>query len=60
MEVYLPSGEAYIRKAIRFSMSSPYVYAGNKSKTEIIDIYTTASDWGLKLLTDTHVFNTVL
>lgn len=28
MEVYLPSGEQYIRKAIRFSMSSPYIYTG--------------------------------
>lgn len=31
MEIYLPSGEQYIRKAIRFSMSSPYTYEGKKS-----------------------------
>ena len=60
MEVYLPNGELYIRKAIKFSMSSPYVYTGNKSKAEIIEIYTTASDFGLKLLTDSVGFNTVL
>lgn len=60
MEVYLPSGEPYIRKAIRFSMSSPFVYSGNKSKADIIEIYTTASDFGLKLMTDSVNFNTVL
>lgn len=31
MEVYLPNGELYIRKAIKFSMSSPYQYSGSKS-----------------------------
>ena len=39
MEVYLPSGEPYIRKAIRFSMSSPYMYDGSKSEADIMDIY---------------------
>ena len=60
MEVYLPSGEPYIRKAIRFSMSSPYKYSGNKSESEITAIYTGASDFGLKLLTSSKTFNTVL
>ena len=60
MEVYLPSGEPYIRKAIRFSMSSPFVYSGDKSKGDIIEIYTTASDFGLKLMTDSVNFNKVL
>lgn len=60
MEVYLPSGEAYIRKAIRFSLSSPFIYEGNKSSGEITDIYCKASDFGLALLVDSKTFNTVL
>lgn len=57
MEVYLPSGEPYIRKAIRFSMSSPYKYNGNKSESDITAIYVGASDFGLKLLTSSKTFN---
>lgn len=60
MEIYLPSGEPYIRKAIRFSMSSPYEYSGGKSQSEIIEIYTHASDFGLKMLTESELFNQVL
>lgn len=44
MEIYLPSGEPYIRKAIRFSMSSPYVYTGDQSSSDIISTYKNASD----------------
>lgn len=51
MEVYLPAGEPYVRKAIRFSMSSPYKYTGDKSEQDITQIYTTASDFGLTMLT---------
>lgn len=39
MEVYLPPGESYISKAIRFSMSSPYSYNQGKSKQEITQLY---------------------
>ena len=60
MEVYLPSGEPYIRKAIRFSMSSPYTYEGSKEKGEITEIYKEASNFGLKLLVDSKNFNQVL
>jgi len=60
MEMYLPSGEPYIRKAIRFSMSSPYMYDGTKSEVEIMDIYQKASDFGLKMLVDSKKFNMVL
>ena len=60
MEVYLPSGEPYIRKAIRFSMSSPFIYEGNKSESEIVEIYTKASNFGLALLVDSKTFNVVL
>lgn len=60
MEVYLPSGEPYIRKAIRFSMSSPYKYEGEKTESKIIEIYKEASDFGLKMLVDSQVFNNVL
>jgi hypothetical protein len=60
MEVYLPSGESYIRKAIRFSMSSPYTYEGKKSKGDITEIYQEASDFGLKHLIDSQLFNQVL
>lgn len=52
MEVYLPSGEPYIRKAIRFSMSSPYTYEDGKQPGEITDIYKKASDFGLNLLVE--------
>ena len=60
MEAYLPSGESYIRKAIRFSMSSPYTYEGKKSKGDITSIYKEASDFGLKFLIDSPQFNQVL
>jgi len=60
MEVYLPNGELYIRKAIKFSMSSPYQYSGNKSFAEITDMYKTASNFGLRMLTESKKFNTVL
>lgn len=58
--MYLPSGESYIRKAIRFSMSSPYNYTGSKSQQEIVDIYKQASDFGLNLLIGSASFNKVL
>ena len=57
MEEYLPSGEPYVRKAIRFSMSSPYIYSGGKSESEISDQYKAASDFGLQLLTESKAFN---
>lgn len=60
MEMYLPSGESYIRKAIRFSMSSPYNYKGSKSPQEIVDIFKQASDFGLNLLVGSASFNKVL
>ena len=60
MEVYLPAGEPYVRKAIRFSMSSPYKYTGDKSESDISSIYTTASDFGLETLTKSKSFNQVL
>jgi hypothetical protein len=31
MDAYLPSGEPYILKALRFSLSSPFTYSGKKS-----------------------------
>ena len=31
MDVYLPSGELYIIKALKFSLSSPFTYSGKKS-----------------------------
>jgi len=60
MEVYLPSGELYISRAIRFSMSSPYTYEGSKPKAEIAKIYQQSSDFGLKLLVESNLFNQVL
>ena len=52
MEIYLPNGELYIRKAIRFSLSSPFQYTGDKKEKEITEIYKSASNFGLKLLID--------
>lgn len=60
MEIYLPSGEPYIRKAIRFSMSSPFKYEGSFTEEKITEIYVSASDFGLKLLAQTPAFNKVL
>jgi hypothetical protein len=31
MEAYLPEGEQYITKALKFSMSSPFTYDGVKN-----------------------------
>jgi len=32
MDAYLPAGEQYIRKALRFSLSSPFTFSGNQSE----------------------------
>lgn len=50
MEIHLPAGEQYVRKALRFSMSSPFRYSGNESESSIAEMYKTASDFGLKTL----------
>lgn len=51
MEQYLPEGEQYITKALRFSMSSPFTYSGSKSPEEILKIYQDASDFAIALIT---------
>ena len=47
MEQYLPPGEQYIKKALRFSLSSPFTYDGSLSAAEIIKIYKEASDFAI-------------
>lgn len=32
MDAYLPAGEQYIRKALRFSLSSPFTFSGKQSE----------------------------
>lgn len=56
----MPQGEAYIRKAVRFSLSSPFRYSGKKTEAEIIEMYKCASDFGLKLLISDKSFLEVL
>lgn len=51
MEQYLPEGEQYITKALRFSLSSPFTYSGGKSSDEILKIYIEASDFAIALIT---------
>ena len=41
-------------------MSSPYIYEDGKTPEEIIEIYKLASDFGLKYLNESDLFNTVL
>jgi len=51
MEAYLPEGEQYITKALKFSLSSPFTYSGKKSSDEILKIYQDASDFAISLIT---------
>lgn len=60
MDVYLPSGEAYVRKAICFSMSSPFKFSGKQNAQEIMNIYTEASNFALEKLKNGSVFNDIL
>jgi hypothetical protein len=50
MEVYLPSGEQYIRKAICYSLSSPYTYSGTMNKVQVCELYCLAVDFALSVL----------
>jgi hypothetical protein len=46
----LPPGEQYIRKALRFSLSSPFTFDGAQSGAEIIKIYKEASDFAIRMI----------
>ena len=35
MEEYLPSGEQYIKKALKFSLQSPFTFDGRQSLSEV-------------------------
>jgi len=48
MEAYLPPGENYIRRALRFSMSSPFKYDRKKNEKTIEELYTSSMSFGLK------------
>jgi hypothetical protein len=50
MEQYLPPGEQYIRKALRFSLSSPFTFNGAHSAADIIKIYKDASDFAIRMI----------
>ena len=57
METFLPEGEQYISKAMRFSLSSPFTYKGGKSEEEIASIYMEANDFGLDMITQGYAKN---
>ena len=57
MEAYLPPGENYIRRALRFSMSSPFKYDRKKNEKTIEELYTSSMSFGLKQLTESKLFN---
>lgn len=46
----MPSGKTFVRHASIFSLSSPYIYDGKKSKQEILDIYLEAVEFGISQL----------
>jgi hypothetical protein len=50
MDEYLPKGEQFIRKAAIISLASAYTYPGDKSKSQILDMYIEASTFGLSQL----------
>jgi len=52
MDAYLPAGEQYIRKALRFSLSSPFTFSGKQSDETILQIYQESSDFAIKCLTN--------
>jgi len=39
LEDYLPAGEQYIRKALKFSMQSPFTFTLNMTEKKVLDIY---------------------
>ena len=47
MEQYLPPGEQYIKKALRFSLSSPFTFEGPQSSDQIVKMYRDASEFGI-------------
>ena len=57
METFLPEGEQYISKAMRFSLSSPFTYDGGKTAEEIPSIYIEASDFGLQMINQGYAKN---
>lgn len=57
MEAYLPPGEQYIKRALRFSMSSPFMYDGSKKESEVQNLYLDSMTFGLKQLTESVLFN---
>jgi hypothetical protein len=57
METFLPEGEQYISKAMRFSLSSPFTYNGGKTDDEIAKIYLEANDFALNMITSGYTKN---
>jgi hypothetical protein len=51
MEQYLPPGEQYIKKALRFSLSSPFTFEGSQTEVEITKMYKEASDFAIQMVT---------
>lgn len=47
MEEYMPAGKALIHHGHQAALSSPYIYTGDKSKSQIIGIYKEAVEFGL-------------
>ena len=57
MDSYLPKGEAFISKAARISLASPFTYGGALTKSQITQIYTEAVDFGLEHLKSSSSFH---
>ena len=52
MEQYLPPGEQYIKKALRFSLSSPFTFEGDYSSAQVVNMYKEASEFAIQLITE--------
>lgn len=51
MEQFLPAGEQYIRRALLYSMQSPFTFSSNQSAKEIEVIYKDAIDFAIGAIT---------
>lgn len=51
MEQYLPPGEQYIKKALRFSLSSPFTFEDDFSSAQVVNMYKDASEFAIQLIT---------
>ena len=57
MEVNLPHGDTFLKYATIVSQSSPFIYLGNKTRSEVLEVYRSAVDFGISQLGKSQLSN---